>query len=643
MEKLFFVLLIATAIIPLLVAIQKQLGRVWPLSVGTLTLTAIALIWWKPGGDLVLETALPQKVEDGGFVGSEACRSCHPDQYSSWYASFHRTMTQAATPKTVLASFDQVRLEDRGEVYNLERRGDEFWVEMKALWQMETAEGRDLSRLPHLPRVQQRVFMTTGSHHFQAYWIRVPEFNGMFFQLPWFFHIADQRWIPDADTFLKPPVTLPERTVMWNESCLDCHTVGGAPQIRVGEGTISSQVAELGIACESCHGPGGEHVRVNRQPLRRYLYHFGEEQDPTIVNPAQLEPKRAADVCGQCHSVSGTYDPESWSLRGRSYRAGEELSQTRHIVRYSEGATDPWLQNWLRDEPDFLSGNFWKDGTIRVAGREFNGLMESECFRNGDITCLSCHSMHASDPRNQLAADMDGDSACLQCHTDYAERISEHTHHTPGSSGSSCYNCHMPNTTFGLFSAMRSHRIDNPSAANSLSSGRPNACNLCHLDQSLQWTATHLSQWYGQPPVEMSQADPDVAAGVSWLLRGDAVQRAVAASNIGWGPALEASGNSWQAPLLAQLLVDPYSAVRYVAYQSLRRLPGFDSFQYDFIAPLGDLSERRQAALDLWSEQTVARVSRRPELLMTPTGRLQLDRLLELLSQRDDRPVRIIE
>src|SRR5262245_48411079 len=29
-----------------------------------------------------------------GFVSSDACRSCHPEQYSSWHRTYHRTMTQ---------------------------------------------------------------------------------------------------------------------------------------------------------------------------------------------------------------------------------------------------------------------------------------------------------------------------------------------------------------------------------------------------------------------------------------------------------------------------------------------------------------------------------------------------------------------
>src|SRR5512132_1294121 len=39
---------------------------------------------------------LPAQHRPGGFVRSDACRSCHPDQYNSWHRSFHRTMTQEA-------------------------------------------------------------------------------------------------------------------------------------------------------------------------------------------------------------------------------------------------------------------------------------------------------------------------------------------------------------------------------------------------------------------------------------------------------------------------------------------------------------------------------------------------------------------
>ena len=75
-------------------------------------------------------------------------------------------------------------------------------------------------------------------------------------------------------------------------------------------------------------------------------------------------------------------------------------------------------------------------------------------------------------------------------------------------------NCHMPHTTFGLFVAMRSHRVDSPDLALAVESGRPNACNQCHLDQSLQWTADWLSEWYGHERVQPTvPAQPSAAQG----------------------------------------------------------------------------------------------------------------------------------
>ena len=56
----------------------------------------------------------------------------------------------------------------------------------------------------------------------------------------------------------------------------------------------------------------------------------------------------------------------------------------------------------------------------------------------------------------------------------------------------------------------------------SLDYGRPNACNLCHLNQTLAWTADKLHTWYNQPMPELSAEDQNVAAGAQWIIKGDA-------------------------------------------------------------------------------------------------------------------------
>jgi CelD/BcsL family acetyltransferase involved in cellulose biosynthesis len=55
-----------------------------------------------------LATAFPHREAE--WTGSTTCESCHPDHYASWHRTFHRTMTQEATPETVLGAFDGRRL-----------------------------------------------------------------------------------------------------------------------------------------------------------------------------------------------------------------------------------------------------------------------------------------------------------------------------------------------------------------------------------------------------------------------------------------------------------------------------------------------------------------------------------------------------
>jgi hypothetical protein len=85
------------------------------------------------------------------------------------------------------------------------------------------------------------------------------------------------------------------------------------------------------------------------------------------------------------------------------------------------------------------------------------------------------------------------------------------------------------------------------------------------------------------------------------LLAGDAAQRAIAASALGWAPAVEISGaKEWAPPLLAVLLDDPYDAVRYHANRSLRRIPGFDAIEYDWVAPEALRRQQSNAVSQRW-------------------------------------------
>jgi predicted CXXCH cytochrome family protein len=580
---------------------------------------------------------LPQQVADEGelgYVSSSACRSCHPGAYDSWHASFHRTMTQVATPQTVVAPFDNIELQSRGRSYLLERRGDEFWVRMadpdyEALLERQGADPR---RIMNPPLVERRIFMTTGSHHMQGYWVK-SKFGNLMRQIPWYYLIAEQRWVPREDVFLEPPDDI-RHFATWNDACVLCHSVAGNPRMDIesGTGIPHSDVAEFGIACEACHGPAFQHVARHRNPLTRYRSHFQNEPDPSIVNPGRLTSQRSSEVCGSCHAFSSMKNPRDYFTQGLPYRPGDDLQASFPTVHY-----DPGLDDRARDI-------FWSDGTCRTGGDEFNGVSASACFQKGELSCLSCHSMHHSDPDDQLARNMNGNQACLQCHAKYRDRIEEHTHHPASSAGSLCYNCHMPFTSYALLTALRSHRIDSPSVATSAHTGRPNACNLCHLDQTLDWAAGHLSSWYGAPPVETTEEQKTIAASLLWLYRGDAVQRAVAGWNLGWSDAQRASGADWIAPHVAQLLDDPYSAVRFVGERSLRTLPGFEHIPYDFIGRTSDRTQTREQVRMLWQRGGGTEPGRElKSLILEDVNRLDQDVVDRLLSTRDLRPVKVSE
>ena len=183
-----------------------------------------------------------------------------------------------------------------------------------------------------------------------------------------------------------------------------------------------------------------------------------------------------------------------------------------------------------------------------------------------------------------------------------------------------------------------------PNATESAKSGRPNACNLCHLDQTLAWTANQLEDWYQQPIPDLHPQQEAVSSTLRHALRGDAAQRVIAAWNLGWQPATEISKTDWQAPILAQLLDDPYSVVRYVAFRSLKELPGFQDLEYDF---LSDSKSRQEAAahvLETWRQQgKEAARAENGRLLLNSEGQLDEGLLNQLLNERDDRPIVIAE
>ena len=656
-EALLLVLAIVASFIPLLASRRLLSGWTWVICLLAVAAIATGASLWSASTakNLAREKFraenVPRPRTDDEYVSSDKCRSCHPSEHASWHRTYHRTMTQLATPESVVGDFDGVSVASKdGNVY-LERRGDEFWAARTLpSWDEKLDEHKlppgKLRDEPIPPDAWRQVVLSTGSHHMQIYSATGKHPNHLYI-VPLAYLIPEQKWVPLRDVFLRYPekVTSYRYTYgasSWNFVCIQCHSTGGQPRPTSKTGTMDTTVGELGIACEACHGPGAEHVRAHSDPLLRYAHHLGDRVDPTIVNPADESPRSSAQICGHCHGINGFRDAEDYYQNGPRYRPGDDLQKTRPSFRPTHASCALMMQRMSKDDP-WVPNRFWPDGMVRVSGREYNGLIESACHQQGDLTCISCHSMHKSDPDDMLAQGMEGDEACLQCHSSFREGIEEHTHHPAASHGSRCYNCHMPHTAYGLLKALRSHEIDSPSVNSSVQTGRPNACNLCHLDQSLGWAQEHLEKWYGVPPVQLTADQEEISAVLLWLLRGDAGQRALAAWTLGWGPAREASGDDWLAPFLAHLLDDPYAAVRYIAGRSLQSLAG-SGVSYDYTGPRKKRLQTLRAVVGAWDRRRRSSPGRTgPEILMKEDGSLDWETVKRLLSQRDNRDMDLAE
>lgn len=676
--------------------------------IGVVIVSAIALSAQSPAPLERWSDYLPQEntsPETTPYASSRVCKSCHPSEYESWSGSYHRTMTQWASPDAIVPEWEGVDFGYQGRSYRLLKRGENYFVDMP---RHGTAGTRPEDRL-ELP-----VLMTTGSHQMQYYWMPVPwanpgapaegeqeyvrecaschheetsagalegaflgpnalrdlwsplsthgerlahigdrdrrqiaayveriQFPGRLVQFPFVYFMRDQRWLHDSYTFLRPEEahsSIEPYGKHWNGNCDDCHSTA-AEYFWDEEASLGqTRIAELGIACEACHGAGRSHVERFRNPVSRYRAHLAAAAPDDIVNPAKLGGPESASVCARCHAE--LVPKSEVALPGpRAGRPGERIEASAHVLQLERPPYPDWLEEVLEDEPDRFRNTFWADGTIRIAGRDYNGLVKSACFQSGELSCVSCHTMHGDDPKDQLRVDATGDAACLRCHEGISNSIEAHTHHPVSSLASRCYSCHMPHTTWGLLGAIRAHRIDIPSVETSLETGRPNACNLCHLDRSLGDMAASMTRWYGQPELEIPKPYQDVAASIYWLLSGDAVQRATIAWHMGYPPAKQASGDDWQSAYLAELLDDPYAAVRYAAYESLTGYSGFEDLRYRSEWPS---FQRQRIAREVRVRFRPQGELERPRLLIR-NGALDAATILELKALRDDSRIFVAE
>lgn len=640
-----------------LVLVGKRGGAAFLPLIGCALLLTAAFFGLRPSSAQTPDS-LPRLEPTNDEVGSGACKSCHPSAFESWHASYHSSMTRTVDQ----VDFDgrggptlPVEFEFEGATFRVERLDEKsLTVHGPDLHALASARKEFARRAPGrerevertwlegAARVTRRLVQVTGSHHYLAFWIEGA--TGRELRLfPFVFLLRERKWAPRDSVFLTPP-DVPLDVPAWNSNCIQCHAVSGRPgqtESPAQGAHYDTRVTDRGIACEACHGPGKNHVEAMRSPFVRSALHAtnaaptrdGKSQrtavhdvDLEIVHPGRLDAARSAALCGQCHAYFLPSEPAEWWTSGMTERPRPEDDYTAGRVLLE--ATDRSLSEKAHLSRD-LSSIFWQDGTIRVGGREYNGLLASPCFEHGQgerkMSCLSCHSMHAGAPNDQLRPDLldergSENEMCTQCHQELRDPKNRHSGHAADSLGSACVNCHMPKTTYALLDGLRSHRITSPSHR---LSEPPSACALCHVTESEGWLHASLDRlfprfaaWSAQEAkaefevapsttepnatTEMKRvaAFPDVPFGVQRLLAGNAAERALFARALVAPGALALEDRDITAALLTRLLDDPYAAVRRIAERSLVDLSRAPTQPRNHAAPPAFMDPARLDALE---------------------------------------------
>lgn len=203
---------------------------------------------------------------------------------------------------------------------------------------------------------------------------------------------------------------------------------------------------DIGINCESCHGPGSAHRDAANSTVLDAVVPAGQTKplnSKMIVNPKLLGNDRASLICGRCHQG------------GRSADAGNNfavpgINRSEYFSKYTNPSGTTASNNG--------SGSLWPDGVHEKGGHEglaYSTFIKGMHYRNSRIlvSCNDCHNLHGgANFRAALVYDPD-DSASALCQRCHARTVSQHVLDKTGSlmTGSSinCTQCHMTKTGKG--------------------------------------------------------------------------------------------------------------------------------------------------------------------------------------------------
>jgi predicted CXXCH cytochrome family protein len=220
---------------------------------------------------------------------------------------------------------------------------------------------------------------------------------------------------------------------VWQRECIGCHTTGfnldkyvadvnAMPKDAV-TGAMN-HIADYGITCEACHGPGNKHASAPSKA--------------NIVNPARLSINRQNDLCGACHArnvkILDSHGLNSYTAQDGTTSIAQVRQDPIPMVMLPGGK----LLNAVEVNTGNLHGTSWVGTQHRMQWQELLGVPSNTSFNGMGISdpagrqawlandsnrsvkgkvvsCMTCHDSHGYNAsgyslRQTVAAN------CAACH-----------------------------------------------------------------------------------------------------------------------------------------------------------------------------------------------------------------------------------
>jgi predicted CXXCH cytochrome family protein len=316
------------------------------------------------------------------YAGNEACASCH----AAIYQKFMRTPMAGSSGRVgsgdLQERFDKSRFSDSRGMFDYRAGKDQNGYNFEFQQRGGNTQHRSLDFFVGSGAAARSYLMSAG---------------GFLYESPVAYYSGPASWsfAPGYANYSYPFLTRPVLP-----GCLQCHASGVRRVAGTQNAYASPPFSENGVACERCHGLGGDHIA----------------KGTPMVDPSKLAPQERDSVCEQCH-LSGEIRVPKAGKEDEEFRPGSRLSD--YLTVFVSSSSAPRL---------------------RVTSHAEN-LAQSMCkaASGSKMWCGTCHDPHTVPAAAEKPAYFR--SKCLGCHQPTSCKASQLLR---ASKADNCVECHMP-------------------------------------------------------------------------------------------------------------------------------------------------------------------------------------------------------